>query len=122
LAVAGCGGAEEGAEVPVEDTAPAAAEPAGPAATEVEAMQLQTGAAALAGQTIRVNGLTVVSRLGPRGFWVELPNRNPFLVVTADSATVNPQDMVDVIGQVVVMNDSILNEWVASGAITENQK
>jgi hypothetical protein len=115
-----CGGAEEEAEAPVEEAAPAA--PAMPDATAVEAIQLQTGAAALAGQTVRVNGLKVVSRLGPNGFWVELPNKNPFLVVTSEASTVDPQTMVDVVGTVTVMNDSILTAWVSSGAITENQK
>jgi hypothetical protein len=120
IAVGACGGAEEAEEAPAVEAAPAA--PAMPDATVVESMQLQTGAAGLAGQTVRVNGLKVVSRLGPKGFWVELPNKNPFLVVTADSATVNPQEMVDVVGTVTVMNDSILTNWVSSGAITENQK
>ena len=119
LIVVGCGGEDEAAEMEVETGPPA---PTMPAATEVQALQLQTGAAALAGQTVRVNGLKVVSKLGAKGFWVELPNKNPFLVMTADNATVNPQDMVDVVGSVVVMNDSILGEWVTSGAISENQK
>ena len=122
LAVAACGGGEEGEEVPAEETPAAAPAPTMPAATEVQAMQLQTGAAGLAGQTVRVNGMKVVSRLGPRGFWVELPNKNPFLVVTAAESTVNPNEVVDVVGTVTQMNDSILTDWVSSGAITENQK
>jgi hypothetical protein len=120
LALAACGDKAEEAAVETEAAAPAA--PSMPAANEVQAIQLQTGAAGLAGQTVRVNGLKVVSRLGPRGFWVELPNKNPFLVVTTDSAAVQPQTMVDVVGTVTVMNDSILGAWVTSGAITENQK
>ncbi len=31
-------------------------------------------------------------------------------------------DVVDVVGTVTQMNDSILTNWVSSGAITENQK
>lgn len=118
--LAACGGAEEeAAEAPVE-AAPAA--PSLPAATEVQSLQLQTGAAALAGQTVRVNGLKVLSGLGPKGFWVELPNKNPFLVMTADGTPPAANSMVDVVGVVTVMNDSILTDWVTSGGITENQK
>jgi hypothetical protein len=120
--LAACGGGEEADEVPAEESAAAPAAPAMPEATVVEPMQLQTGAAALAGQTVRVNAMKVVSRLGPKGFWVELPNRNPFLVVTTEDATANPNDVVDVVGTVTQMNDSILTNWVSSGAITENQR
>lgn len=120
--LAACGGGEEAEDVPAEEPAAAPAAPALPAATVVEPMQLQTGAAALAGQTVRVNAMKVVSRLGPKGFWVELPNRNPFLVVTTEDATANPNDVVDVVGTVTQMNDSILTNWVSSGAITENQR
>lgn len=121
LALAACGG-KDADDTMAADSVMAPAAPSMPAATEVQALQLQNGAAALAGQTVRVNSLKIVSRLGPRGFWVELPNKNPFLVVTTDSAAVSPQTMVDVVGTVTVMNDSILGAWVTSGAITENQK
>ena len=121
VSLAACGGGEEGEEIEVDVEAPPAA-PAMPEGTVIDAAQLQTGAAALAGQTVRVNGVKVVSRLGANGFWVELPNKNPFLVVTTDSATVNPQQTVDVVGVVTVMNPATLNEWVTSGRISENQK
>src|SRR5688572_10457412 len=116
----GCGGGEEVEEVPAE--APEVEAPAGPAATEVQALQLQTGAAALAGQQVRVNGLKVVSSLGDRAFWIELPNKNPFLVITQEPTNVSQQATVDVVGRVVVMTPEILNEWVSSGRITENQR
>jgi hypothetical protein len=121
VALGACGGAEEAEEAPVAEEA-APAPPAMPEATVVEGMQLQTGAAGLAGQTVRVNAMKVVSRLGPNGFWVELPNKNPFLVMSDAASTVNPQEMVDVVGTVTQMNDSILTAWVSSGAITDNQK
>jgi hypothetical protein len=88
----------------------------------IQTEQLQTGAAALKGQKVRANDLTVVSTLGTKAFWFALPNKNPFLIMTNDSVTVKPQDHVDVVGTVTVMNDSILKSWVSSGAITENQK
>ena len=120
VAVVGCGDADE-ADV---DTAPVAepAAPAGPPATEVQALQLQTGAAGLAGQTVRVNGLMVVSLLGQHGFFVELPNKNPFLVATDGSVPVTARQTVDVVGQVVVMTPVIVDEWVASGKISEGDR
>lgn len=122
VSLTACGGAEEGEEMAEDTMAAAPAAPAMPDAQVIDPAQLQTGAASLAGQTVRLNGMKVVSRLGPNGFWVELPNKNPFLVVTTDSATVNPQETVDVVGTVTVMTPETLNEWVTSGRITENQK
>jgi hypothetical protein len=123
VSLAACGGAEEGEEM-AEDTAAAEAPAAAamPEAQAIDPAQLQTGAAALAGQTVRLNAMKVVSSLGPNGFWVELPNKNPFLVVTADAATANPGETVDVVGTVTQMTPETLNEWVSSGRITENQK
>lgn len=94
------------------------------AATDVDPASLQTGAADFAGQTVRLRDMSVVSRLGPKGFWVELPNRNPFLVRVAgpDSATVQSGQTVTVVGQMVSMNDSILTDWVTTGAISEDQR
>jgi hypothetical protein len=101
-------GAKEDEAPPVEEAAPAPAAPAMPEATVVESMQLQTGAAALAGQTVRVNGLNVQSKLGTKAFWVQLPNKNPFLIVTAEDATVNNGATVDVVGTVTKMTPEIL--------------
>ena len=120
ITLAACG--EKAEEAPAQAAPAAPAAPSLPAATEVQALQLQTGAAALKGQTVRVNGLNVVSKLGTKGFWVTLPNKNPFLIMTAAGATPNPGANIDVVGTVTVMNDSILTAWVSSGAITDNQK
>jgi len=117
-----CGGGDDEAEVPAEAPAAAPAAPAMPEATVVESMQLQTGAAALAGQTVRVNGLNVQSKLGTKAFWVQLPNKNPFLIVTAEDSPVQNGQTVDVVGTVKQMNPATLNEWVTSGRINENQK
>lgn len=109
-------------EAMAADTMKAPAAPALPEATEIQAIQLQTGAAALKGQKVRVNGVGVLSTLGTKAFWIALPNKNPFLVVTSDASTVQPQQALDLVGTVTVMNDSILADWVKSGAISENQK
>lgn len=107
------------------DTMKAAAAPAAPTMPEaqvIDAAQLEKGAAALKGQKVRVNAATVASNLGTRAFWFSLPNKNPFLVVQGTDVTVKPQDVVDLVGTVQVMNDSTLKAWVTSGQITENQK
>jgi hypothetical protein len=105
-------------EAPVEDPG------ASVAATDVDPTTLQQGAAAYAGQTVRLRDMAVLSQLGPRGFWVELPNRNPFLIraPAADSTAVASGQTVTVVGQMVSMNDSILTDWVTTGAITEDQR
>ena len=118
---AACGGEPD--QDMAEEAAPGAAPAAAmPAATQVEAMELQTGAQGLAGMMVRVDGIGVVSRLGEQAFWVELPNGNPFLIRTQTPDATGVGATVDIVGTVVLMNDSILNEWVSSGAITENQR
>src|SRR5690606_1102147 len=96
----------------------------GPMATDVDPAALQTGAAAFEGQTVRLRDMSVAGRLGGRAFWVELPNRNPFLIrlTGADTSTVQGGESVTVVGRMVTMNDSILTDWVGSGAISEGQR
>ena len=116
----GCG--DKPAADAAMDTEPAVEVPLMPESTEIQAEQLQTGAAAFRGQVVRVNGVRVMSLLGTKGFWVELPNKNPFLVRTEDDATVEVQQTLDIVGTVVAVNESILADWVASGSISENEK
>ena len=123
LVAGACGGKDDAKAAPEATKAPAAqAAPAMPAGTVIQAESLEKGATAMKGQTVRVNGVTVASNLGAKAFWFTLPNKNPFLVMTADSGSVKAQTVVDVVGKVNVMNDSIMKAWVSSGAITENQK
>ena len=116
----GCG--DKPAADAAMDTEPAVEVPLMPESTEIQAEQLQTGAAAFRGQVVRVNGVRVMSLLGTKGFWVELPNKNPFLVRTEDDATVEVQQTLDIVGTVIAVNESILADWVASGSISENEK
>lgn len=114
-----CGGepaADEAAEAPVVEA------PAAPAENVIQAEQLQTGAAALRGQVVSLQGAKVVSRLGNRAFFIELPNKNPFLVRSAEGVTADPQQTVAITGTVVAMTSAIITEWVSSGAITENDQ
>lgn len=89
--------------------------------------ELQGDITALVGQEVTVEPLPVASLLGTQGFWVELPNRNPFLVslsaqLRADSVTVAMGDRVGVTGTVQAVNDSVLTAWTEAGTITENDR
>lgn len=81
-----------------------------------------------AGGVIRLNNLSVQSAVGTQAFFVEMPNQpGPYLIrmgarVVADSIAVPSGSTVSLVGQVYAMSDSVANEWVASGAITEADK
>lgn len=111
---------------PVETTSADTAD-AGPAATQVELVDLQTRPDSLLGQDIQVEGAEVASRMGAQAFWIELPNQNPFLVrlapaLVADSVEVQQNQTVRVRGALHAMNDSVLNAWVADTVISEGQR
>jgi hypothetical protein len=77
---------------------------------------------------IRINNLAVQSAVGGEAFFVEMPNHSgPYLVkmgarVIADSVSVPSGSTVSVVGRVYAMSDSVADDWVASGAITEDDK
>ena len=122
LTIIGCGGdAEPAAEAVVEEEA-AVEVPVMPEFTEIDAEQLQTGAAAFRGQVVRVNGVMVASLVGTQSFWIELPNKNPFLVRTEGETTVEPLQLVDVVGTVTEVNEGLVAGWVDSGSISETDK
>ena len=116
----GCGGEEPATEVVEEE--PVVEVPVMPEFTEIDAEQLQTGAAAFRGQMVRVNGVMVASLVGTQNFWVELPNKNPFLVRTEGETTVQPNQLLDIVGTVVAVNEGLVAEWVESGSISETDK
>ena len=78
-----------------------------------------------AGGVIRIDDLAVQSAVGSEAFFVEMPNHaGPYLIkmgarVVADSVAVPSGSQVSVIGSVYVMSDSVADDWVASGGITE---
>ena len=96
-------------------------------ATTISAADIQLDASPFEGQLIRLAGLDVASRLGAQGFWLTLPNRNPFLVslsdeVVAEGVSVSSGQTVSVIGTVISMNDSIATSWTAAGTINEGER
>ena len=79
------------------------------------------------GETIRGLGYEVASSFGTAGFWVNTPTGNPFLVtyteeLKATGMTVAQGDFVDVVGELLRMEISYLDEWLAEGEITDNDK
>lgn len=103
-------------------------EEAGPmAGTVVPGTDLQTDPSPYEGMTIKVEGLSVAGGMGTQGFWLELPNKNPFLVYMSEAAqaeglTVTAGQVVTVSGTIHAMSDSVLNAWSASGGIGEGDR
>tara|TARA_B100001123_G_scaffold293688_3_gene327368 strand:- start:1695 stop:2123 length:429 start_codon:yes stop_codon:yes gene_type:complete len=117
----GCGGGEPDADPALEEETVVEV-PVMPEFTEIQAEQLQTGAATFRGQMVRVNSVRVMSLVGTKGFWVELPNGNPFLVRTEDDTTVGVDELVDIVGTITAVSESLVADWVASGSISESDK
>jgi len=96
-------------------------------ATTIPATDLELDAAPLEGQLVRVSGLNVASMLGTQGFWLELPNGQPFLVsmseeVMAEGVAVTMGERATVTGVVHAVNDSALSAWVAAGTIGDGDR
>ncbi|MGI9628593.1 MAG: hypothetical protein ACR2QM_17290 [Longimicrobiales bacterium] len=72
---------------------------------------------------IELRDIPVASALGPHSFWTTLIDANdtPYLVhLSSDLAgagtTANPGSLVDIVGTVTTMSDSILTDWEAAGS------
>lgn len=96
-------------------------------AVMVAAEDIQLDAGPFEGQIITLTALPVASPLGTQGFWLEMPNRNPFLVafnddLIAQGSTARQGQTVAVTGVVFAVNDSILNVWSAAGTISEGDR
>ena len=93
----------------------------------VTGAEIQMDATPFEGQEIRLASFNVASLLGTQGFWLEMPNGNPFLVsmsaeVMAEGVTVTSGGMATVTGVVHAMNDSTLTAWTEAGTIVENDR
>ena len=110
----------------LEDSTEAVADDFG-TATTVAAVDLQTDPTAFEDQNIRVAGLAILSTFGAQGFWLQLPNRNPFLVsmseqVIAEGLVLSQGVGATASGVLHVMNDSARAAWVAAGTISEGDQ
>jgi hypothetical protein len=117
-----CGGGEPADEEVVEEAPAEAAAAAMPEAAVLDPTELQTNAAAHEGMTVRLNGMNVQSAVGTNAVWVELPNRNPFLVHVATPPVPAAGRSIDIVGTVQPITPEVVNGWVSSGAITENDR
>ncbi len=104
-----------------------AAEDTMPEVQVVQPADIQMDATPFEGQEIRLNAVNVASLLGEQGFWLEMPNGNPFLVskgpeVTAAGTTVTAGRPATVTGVVHAMNDSTLTAWTEAGTIAESDR
>ena len=96
-------------------------------ATTVAVVDLQADPTAFEEQTIRVAGLAIVSAFGEQGFWLGLPNRNPFLVsmseeVMAEGLVLSQGLGATPTGVLHAMSDSARAAWVAAGTISEGDQ
>ena len=96
-------------------------------ALTIPASDIQMDASGFEGQLIRIQDIPVASGLGTQGFWIEMPNKNPFLVsmteeVKAEGVSPQAGQNVTVIGTVLPMNDSVLTAWTTAGSIGEGDR
>ncbi len=96
-------------------------------AITIPASDIQMDATPFVGQLVRLQDVPVASGLGKEGFWLEMPNKNPFLVsmtdaVKAEGAAPQPGQNVTVIGTILPMNDSVVSAWAAAGSIGEGDR
>ncbi len=124
---AGAAAAEQKA---AESAAAAAAAAAADAAADLPVVSgevLQTDPSPYTGQMVKVEGLYVTGTLGTQGYWLELPNKNPFLVSLSASAraqgvTASVGQTVTVTGMIVAMGDSVVNAWSTAMTIGEGER
>lgn len=93
----------------------------------IDPEQIQMDAEPFEDDSITVESLPVTSLLGERGYWLEMPNGNPFLISVSDGTQIEGGELeegvtVSVTGDVLAINDSILTDWVDSGAIGEGDR
>ncbi|HSM36936.1 MAG TPA: hypothetical protein VK837_11105 [Longimicrobiales bacterium] len=96
-----------------------------PEAAEVSLAEFGTGPQGYQSLNIRLRDVAVAATLGDRGFWIQLPNNQPYLVhigddLAASGTTVASGDTVTVSGTVRMMSDSTLNAWRSAGVLTDD--
>jgi len=96
-------------------------------AIEVTGEEIQLDATPFEGQEIRLSSFNVASLLGTQGFWLDIPNGNPFLVsmsadVMAEGIAVSGGSLATVIGIVHAMSDSTLAAWTDAATVSDNDR
>lgn len=93
----------------------------------IDPAEMQMDATPFEGQEVRLEAINVASLLGTQGFWIEMPNGNPFLVsmspaVMAAGTAAVPGRAATVTGTVHAMNDSTLTAWTTAATVAENDR
>jgi hypothetical protein len=78
----------------------------------------------LEGERVRLDEVTVASRITVEAFFIQLPDGTPYLVrmlprLVAGGVTVVEGDVLEVTGRVHAMADSVLDDWEQSGALRD---
>jgi cbb3-type cytochrome oxidase subunit 3 len=96
-------------------------------AVAILASDLQGDVSSLVGTMVRVEQVPLVSTVGTQGFWIELPNRNPFLISLSDGAKAAAANAavgqsVSVTGIIRAMEAATLDAWSVAGTISEGDR
>lgn len=94
-------------------------------AADVTLAEFATGPAGYQSLNVRLRDVAVAARLAERGFWIQLPNNQPYLIhigetLSSGGTTVASGDTVTVSGVIRMMSDSVLNAWRSSGVLTDD--
>ena len=124
--VLGMTACESGSDAETADTT-AAADTMADRANAVAEVDLATFTAdpeSHVGHEVRLTNASVDSRMGQQGFWLKLSNQGLYLVRgTADgTSAAQPGQRVTVVGPIREMTDSVVQAWIAEGAITADQE
>lgn len=92
-------------------------------ATTVALDDLAAGYSEYLGTRVRLERVTVASRLGTQAFWTATSSGMPFLIrlspeLVAAGMSVSGGEAVTAVGQVVLMSDSVLAAWEIEGVIS----
>ena len=94
------------------------------AVAEVDLATFTADPEAHVGHEVRLTNVPVDSRMGQQGFWLKLSNQGLYLVrgTAENTAAGQPNRRVTVAGPIREMTDSVVQAWIADGAITADQE
>jgi hypothetical protein len=93
----------------------------------ISAARIQMDASPFEGDDIRLEQVPVASTLGTQGYWLQMPNGNPFLIsvspdVQVEGGEIETGNDVWLTGRVTAVNDSVLNAWTEAGTIGDGDR
>ncbi|HSJ24044.1 MAG TPA: hypothetical protein VK929_05165 [Longimicrobiales bacterium] len=87
-------------------------------ATVIEDPDVLSGAGAreYVNRSVQLDNTAVITALGSRLVWIELPNGSPYLVLLPEG-TATPSGQVTLTGMIREKTDAVLDEWEQSGVL-----